>query len=168
MHRAIRPRSVLLSILLAAVLTNVSFGAAPVGAAGTSFHEPYSFTLTPAQCPELPAAISDEDEYFVRIKERTDRNGVIHTTINVTASGTATDADGNTYRYSYLNRHDVTTQPGGFPSVEVITDHFALAGRRGAVRLRVDFVLRLTFAAEGESPTEEWLSLRGNPNCDPI
>jgi hypothetical protein len=160
-------KSLLLAALLA-VVSVVTF-AVPVRAADQAFHEAYSFTLSPAQCADVSTTISGAGEYWVRINERTDINGVTHTVINVTTAGTATDAEGNTYRYNYHNHHNMVTQPGGFPQIDRTTDHFNLVGAGGANSVHVGFTLIFTFAAPGQEPTITEISLRGDPmHCDPI
>jgi len=154
--------------LLLAALIALSV-ARPVRAADQAFHEAYSFSLSPAQCADLATTISGAGEYWVRINERTDQDGVTHTLINVTTAGTATDSEGNTYGYNYHNHHNMVTQPGGFPQVDRTTDSFNLVGAGGANDIHVGFTLIFTFAAPNEEPTITEISLRGDPmHCDPI
>ena len=56
----------------------------------------------------------------------------------------------------------------GFPFFIDITDHFNVVGAGNAGNLHVGFTIRLTFAAPGEEPTVEEISVRGSPPCDPI
>ena len=129
---------------------------------------PYAFTLTPEQCPALTSTITGSGEYFVRTTTRVDKNGVTHINQNNVTNGTATDAEGTTYRFTYHNNQRVTIPPGGFPQQVNVTDHFNLVGAGGAQSLHVGFTIRLTFAAPGEEPSVEEVSVRGNPSCDPI
>lgn len=129
---------------------------------------PVSFVLTPEQCPDLVSTISGEGEYFIRTKERTDKNGVTHIFSSVTARGTATDEAGNEYTFNYHNNVTSTIPPEEFPLVEHVTDHFNLVGRGGLNRIHVNFSIIATFPAEGEEPIIEEISVGGNPACDPI
>jgi hypothetical protein len=129
---------------------------------------PYSFTLTPEQCPDLDTTISGSGEYFIRTNTRVDKNGVTHINENNTTNGTATDTEGNTYRYNYHNNSRVTIPPGEFPFTIMVTDHFNLVGAGNAQSLHVGFNIFLTFSAPGEPPTVEEISVRGMPECDPI
>jgi hypothetical protein len=129
---------------------------------------PFAFTLTPAQCPDLATTVSGSGTYFVRTTTRVDKQGVTHIVQNNVTNGTATDAEGNTYRFNYHNNQQITIPPGEFPTTINISDHFNLVGAGGLNDLHVGFTIRLTFAAEGEEPTVEEISVRGNPACDPI
>jgi hypothetical protein len=162
-----RPRLAALGLLALAVL--LAQAAVPT-AARAAEHQvvPYTFTLTPEQCPELQTTISGAGEYFVRTTTRVDKDGVTHINQNNVTNGTATDAEGNTYRYTYHNNQRIAIPPGEFPTTVAITDHFNLVGAGGANQLHVGFTIRLTFAAPGEEPTVEEVSVRGNPACDPI
>jgi hypothetical protein len=163
-HRWLAATAALL--LLATIVQFATAHAA--GAAVTIERVPVSFVLTPEQCPDIQSTISGESEYFVRAKERTDRNGVTHIFTNVTARGTATDEAGNEYSFNYHNVSSADVPPGGFPRVEHVTDSFNLVGHNGLNHLHVSFVIDVTFAEEGAEPTVDEISITGTPSCDPI
>jgi hypothetical protein len=129
---------------------------------------PFTFTLTPAQCPDLASTVSGTGEYFIRTNMRVDADGVIHINQNTTANGTATDTEGNIYRFTYHNNQRITIPPDGFPFAVNVNDHFNLVGAGNAQSVRVGFTVRLTFSAPGEEPTVEVISFRGLLPCDPI
>lgn len=166
MHHA--PLRMMLLAVLVATFGFAGFGAAPASAAVEIQRVPYSFSYGPETCPALDTTISDTGEYLIRITDRTDSKGVNHRVENATARGTATDADGNSYRYSYRNIAKITSQPGGFPSVARVFDSFTMSGRGGRNNVRVSWVANVTFPSEGAEPIFEFVSTNGNPACDPI
>jgi hypothetical protein len=156
-----------LTALVALVLA-VQITLRPSAAAAEFQTIPYVFVLTPDQCPDLGTTVTGSGEWFFRTNTRTDQDGVTHIVQNVTTGGTATDSEGNTYRFNYHNNQQVTIPPGEFPVLVNITDHFNLVGAGNAQSLHVGFTIRLTFAAPGEEPSVEEISVRGFPPCDPI
>jgi hypothetical protein len=129
---------------------------------------PYTFVLTPDQCPDLGTTISGSGAWFFRTNTRIDKDGVTHIVQNVTTSGTATDSEGNTYRFNYHNNSQVTIPPGEYPQYVNVTDHFNLVGAGSAESLHVGFNIRLVFTAPNQEPSVEEISVRGFPPCDPI
>ena len=96
-------------------------------------------------------------------------NGRVRMSISSSASGTATGADGSTYRWTYdqkVRDFDAATLPGSFP----VTDQFHLMGQNGAPSYKTVFHALVLFDANGEFAGIESASKeRGNYlRCDPI
>jgi hypothetical protein len=157
-------RTIVLILFAIALGASVAYPAA----AAEQQTVPVTFTLTPAQCPDLTSTVSGAGEYFIRTNTRVDADGVTHINQNTTANGTATDTEGNTYRFTYHNNQRITIPSGGFPFTVNVNDHFNLVGAGNAQSIHVGFTLRLTFSAPGEEPTVEVISFRGFLPCDPI
>jgi hypothetical protein len=107
---------------------------------------PGDFTLTSAQCPNLPPGTTIEGTGTGTsvTKERTDRRGITTVLNSTIIPGRATDQAGNRYRYLYSNQFAVsnsTAEPGTFTGKMV--DLFVLHGD-GPANLRNGFLARIT------------------------
>jgi hypothetical protein len=167
MHLVHQSRCALLAITVA-VLAVVQVALAPLAAAAALQRVPVAFVLTPADCPDIQTTITGSGEYFFRTNERTDKDGVTHIVVNVSANGTAVDEAGNTYRFNYHNNQQVTVQPGGFPMQVDFSDHFNLIAGGTAGNVHAGFVVRLTFSAPDQLSAEVIVNERGTPSCDVI
>ncbi len=154
--------------LVALLALALPAGAAPAGAGPNQTIVPVTFTLTPAQCPQLQTTVTGSGEMVVVTNTRTDAAGVTHTQVSQLVRGTATDAQGGVYRFIYHNHGTITAPPGGFPMQIRMTDMFNLHGTGSASGLRVGFVWILSFAGPDQEPTITPINIRGNPACDPI
>src|SRR5262249_45017709 len=159
-------------------------GSALAGVNGADVQKdfPVSFTLSSADCPNLPpgTTITGSGSGTSVTTNKTDASGVT-TSINTThESGTATDQAGNTYVWSYSNHSNLTNSlvmPDFFSGT--MEDHFSLAGN-GPANLSNGFLVDITFG-----PNPDWpLGLYGvprwvhgdafpfpfgvGPGCDPL
>jgi len=152
------------ALTLTAIALLVPVFAAP---SATQIRVPVTFTLAPAQCPELQVTVSGSGERFLVINHHIDETGVDHINMNDLINGTATDSDGAEYVFGYHNHAGVDVPPGGFPVEMFLTDHFNLNGRGRANQVHVGFVARLTFTGPSDFPIIQVVNLRGNPQaCD--
>jgi hypothetical protein len=118
---------------------------------------PVTWTLTAARCPNLPTGTTVTGTGTLRAHEG-GRVSVEH------ATGTATDQDGNVYRWSYSFRS--VSRSG---DSQLFVDHFVLAGA-GPARLNNGFVA--VFSPDGVDVIHEF----GDPIdfetitaiCDPL
>ena len=106
-------------------------GAAAAGGA-TVERTPVSWELTSATCSNLPAGATVEGSGTMKsiTRTRTSAGGVTTIGNTTTATGTATDQDGNTYVFLYSNTFRVsntTAEPDVFTGL--MNDAFSLAGR---------------------------------------
>ncbi len=157
-----------LSALVALLALALPAAAAPAGSGPNQTIVPVTFTLTPAQCPELQTTVTGSGAYFTVTNTRTDAAGVTHLEVNQLATGTATDTQGGTYHFNYHNHSNVTIPPGGFPVQIRQNDHFNLQGTGSASGLHVGFLALVTFAGPDQPPAFVYLRTRGTPACDPI
>jgi hypothetical protein len=160
-----------------AVVAAVLVGAGRAEAAATIEVSPVAFTITSQQCPNLPTGTTIEGSGNLRsvTNERTSADGVTTVINSSHAIGTATDQDGNVYRFVYSNefRASNTSDNEALFSGRM-TDHFSLSGP-GPARLSNGFVADFTtdFATFF---TFDPLQEHGNPisfpegaaMCDPL
>ena len=139
-------------------------------AKATQIRMPVTFTLNPAQCPNLLVTVEGMGESYVVINHRIDKDGVDHININTLATGSAIDSDGANYGFNYHSHASYSVAPGGFPfQVTTYTDHFNLEGEGKANQVHVGFVVRATFTSPSDPGTFEFVNMRGTPFfCDPI
>ena len=145
------------------------------------------FTLTPGpitnppvpnQCPNLvPSNTSVHGEgHMVNVfKHRIDANGILHIEVQSEARGSATDLNGNSYRFFYGNRfsgHDSLVEP--LNVVGTMTDLFWVKGA-GPVDLRNGFVAEIAHfldAGFAATPTSQFglpFNFPSGPGiCDPL
>ncbi len=149
--------------------SDLSSPAAPAFAAANatqSFREPLTFTLTPATCPQLTTTVTGTGESHVVVHESPDGSGGLHFSFHNTVKGTATGADGSTWKFSYqLNER--TTKEAEPPFTVAFTDKFLLLGDGGAPNIAVKLYNVFVVNADG-SFTDLKLRIRGEPGCDAI
>jgi hypothetical protein len=167
-------------IATAVVIALVLAGSALAAAGGPQIESlSPSFVLSSETCGNLPAGTTvtappGSGTGTSITTTRTDQNGVT-TIMNTTHEhGTATDQDGNTYVYQYVNSFRVsnTTDPSVFTGL--MTDHFSLSGP-GPARLTNGFTATFTtdFASlVAFSPIESHGDpidfATGSAHCDPL
>jgi len=156
-------------------------GAIPVAAAGATVDTfPVTFTITSAQCGNLPAGttINGSGAETSITTVRTDASGVTTIENSTHAQGTATDNQGNTYVFNYANSFRVSNtvaSPGRFSGN--MTDAFSLAGN-GPAQLHNGFSAGLTSSDGFATITWSSVTSRGDPisfgsgaviaHCDPL
>ena len=157
--------------LLAIAALALQLGSA-LAAPPTVKEETVGFVLSAATCPNLPlgTVITGTGTSKAIESMTTDGDGVT-TVINTThASGTATDQDGNTYRFNYSNHFRISNTGPTDPVLSgIMVDSFSLAGN-GPARLNNGFraVFTINFLTGAVSFQE--LTSRGDPldGCDPL
>ena len=163
--------------LLAITVFALGLGSA-LAAPPTITEDTAEFVLSSATCPNLPpgTVITGTGTSKTIESVSTDRNGVT-TVLNTThASGTATDQDGNTYRFNYSNHFRVANTGPTDPVLSgVMVDSFSLAGN-GPARLSNGFLAVFTIDVSTGAVSFVELSSRGDPldfatgesRCDPL
>jgi hypothetical protein len=168
-NRGLTATGLRIAIVLTALSLIAPMGVLAAGNAGSTsvFTEPIAFTFPAGTCPDLPEGLSIDFTGTVRghFHLSTDGMGVLHVNGATTISGTATDSEGDTYRFNY---HDAFhAQDAGLPVEILITDHFNLVGSGAANQLHTFFALLLVITEGGEE--EIFLSVQGDPeHCDPL
>jgi hypothetical protein len=165
-------------IMLAVALGALSMAGVGGASADTHTNAQYSgsfpFTLTGGpspQCPMLPTGfvISGNVNYFDVWNVTVNASGVTTYNINSLENGSATDSNGASYEINYHNHYSETDQPGGYPAVVFINDHFNLVGNGLATQLTMHFVIRLTFLSPSDPGTVTVVNVHGDPfDCDVI
>jgi hypothetical protein len=159
------------AILVAALLVALPAGASPLV---ETF--PVTFTLSSAQCSNLPSGTTLTGSGIAKsiTIERTNASGVT-TVINAThAHGTSTDQAGNVYVFNYSNEFRVSNtvaDPDVFTGL--MSDHFSNSGS-GPAKLNNGFVANVTFTPSSFSVVP--ISSFGDPlsfpdgaaHCDPL
>jgi hypothetical protein len=171
--------------LIAASIAALALCAATATAASAgAFVEdvPAGFTMSstetngvPGGCEFLPegVVISWEGTLHSVTLEKLEPSGAFTVQNTTTASGKATDEDGNEYAFSYSNHFKVTeTTPGSGVLTGKMTDHFSLAGNH--IKLNNGFTATFTLSGPGFTldPSREFGSPldfeTGAPLCDPL
>jgi hypothetical protein len=169
------------SFVVAAAVAVFMLVAAEVAAAQGEYtveRTAVQFTLSSDTCSRLPAGATITGKGRQKSVTRTiaDAAGGVTTVVNYTrASGRATDADGNRYRFDYRNAFHIqnsTASPAIYSGT--MFDLFALAGR-GPARLRNGFVAIFTTDL-GDTASFQPLYSWGDPievptgaaHCDPL
>ena len=142
--------------------------------------ETVGFVLTAASCPNLPTGtvITGTGTSTTVEIVKTDGNGVTTVTNTTHASGTATDQEGNTYRFNYSNHFRISNTGPTDPVLSgVMVDSFSLAGN-GPAQLNNGFRAEFTLDLLNRIPRRSFveLSSRGDPidfatgeaRCDPL
>jgi hypothetical protein len=172
-------------IAASVALLALAFGASLATAAssgGTVEDVPAAFTMSstatngvPGGCEFLPGGvvISWEGTLHSVTLEKVGPDGALTVQNTSTASGKATDEDGNEYAFSYSNHFKITeTAPGSGVLSGKMTDHFSLAGNH--INLNNGFTATFTLSASGFTlePSREFGSpldfATGAPLCDPL
>jgi hypothetical protein len=111
---------------------------------------PISWSIPAGQCSVFPAdaTVSGAGTITRFFEEKMHRDGTITRIYRDRAEGTATDGDGNTYRFTYDNSTRVRNSAGN-PDLFVGTmvDSFELKGR-GPLRTRSGFIADYTESAD--------------------
>jgi hypothetical protein len=152
--------------------------AAATGGETTIEQVPGDFVLTSADCVHLPkdTTITGSGTGKSITRTRTDRRGITTIANSTITPGTATDQDGNTYRFLYRNKFRVSNtaaNPKQFSGLMV--DLFLLSGR-GPAKLRNGFLAVFTTNFADFSRYDEIHSFGDpitfptgvGPHCDPL
>ncbi len=142
--------------------------------------DPVGFVLTAASCPNLPTGtvITGTGTSTTVEIVTTDASGVTTVTNTTHAFGTATDQEGNTYRFNYSNHFRISNTGPTDPVLSgVMVDSFSLAGN-GPAHLNNGFRAEFTLDFSTGLPVASFveLSSRGDPldfatgesRCDPL
>jgi hypothetical protein len=165
--------------LLAIAVFALGLGSA-LAAPPTVTEDTVEFVLSAATCPNLPSGTVITGTGTSKTIESltTDANGVT-TLMNTThAQGTATDQDGNTYRFNYSNHYRISNTGPTDPDLSgLMVDSFSLAGK-GPAQLNNGFLAEFTLDFSTGEPVASFveLSSRGDPIdfetgealCDPL
>lgn len=169
------------SFVAAAVVVVCSLTVADVASAQGEYtveRSPVEFTITSDECSRLPAGATVEGTGRQKSVTRTiaDATTGLTTVVNYTrASGTATDDDGNRYRFDYRNSFHVQNSAAAPATYSgTMFDLFALSGR-GPAQLRNGFVAIFTTDL-GDNASYQPLYAWGDPidfvaddpHCDPL
>lgn len=141
--------------------------------AATASRHPVSWELPElAPCTQLPDGLTVDGSGMQHVVVQV-RGGVEY--VDSTATGTATDSDGNSYQWVYDNRlqFDLATGEGHF------IDRFDLNGTGGArgYKVYLDWNVTIDVSVLGTVPPDELVFFatafdpivtNGDPNCDPI
>ena len=126
-------------------------------------------------CEFLPedVVISWEGALHSITLEKLEPSGALTIQNTSTASGKATDEEGNEYAFSYSNHYKITeTAPGSGLLTGKMTDHFSLVGN--GIKLNNGFTATFTIGPSTFSlePSREFGSpldfATGLPLCDPL
>ena len=141
------------TLLGAAVLAAVAFAGSALGNRPAVF--PIEFDLSSDTCSQLPAGTMIHGEGIAQFSATS--SATFHAVIN----GTATDGDGNFWRFNYTQ----DGRPVDMQGNAQLTDHFNLTGNAGVLHLHSHFVG--IFSSRGD--LVELKQLTGDPiGCDPI
>jgi hypothetical protein len=143
---------------------------------------PAAFTISstatngfPTGCEFLPDGVEISWEGTLRSITvfHVGQDGAVTIQNQSSASGQATDQEGNTYAFSYTNHFKITeTAPGSEIFTGTMTDHFSLAGNH--IKLNNGFTATFTIGEEVFSlePSRSFGSpldfATGLPLCDPL
>ena len=177
-HKGGAMKRFVLALLLIAVFA-LGLGSA-LAAPPTVTEDTVEFVLSAATCPNLPSGTVITGTGTIKSIESAITNADGATTvINTThAHGTATDQDGNTYRFNYSNHFQISNTGPTDPVLSgVMVDSFSLAGK-GPAQLNNGFLAEFTLDFSTGVPVASFveLSSRGDPInfttgqalCDPL
>lgn len=165
--------SALVAILLSGVAADSAYAARKGAGAARSNGHPVSFTITSAQCASVPAGADVQGTGVqIDIAKTLVTAGVTREIVTSHAYGTATDALGNTYVWSYSFHQNATSSDGQSFAGSAV-DHFSLAGN-GPVHIVAGFVGSITYDANTFTITPS--TVIGDPidfadispHCDPL
>lgn len=120
----------------------------------------------PGECPEInwPLHLVGTSKNVIT---DTVRKGVHYLAIHNVVTGTATDAEGNEFKFEYVNNFRTSfSETTGEVFVNFDTDHFSMHGPAG--NLSVGFVGSVIFAGDGSFLGIQIDHAHGNVACDPI
>jgi hypothetical protein len=169
-HRRLTSLALLVATIALLALPAVAGATREPAPTVTVEYVPFSFVMTPAQCKQLETTITGAGQYVITNTTQKLRNGSTLFTSEALANDLATDSEGHTYRFDYGNTFTATIPPGApYPPVARQTDFFRLVGTGSANGLSVDWEAILTFTGPNQPPSRfAFVSLHGDPNCDPI
>ena len=162
-------------VIGAAVLVLVLLGLVPAALASAAPTErPVSFTIAADSCPAITSDVTGSGVWREVTITRIGSDGLTYVVYNATATGTAVDEEGTTYRFNYNNHQQYVLPTDGSPHQVWMNDHFNLVGAGGANDIHVGFVGLVTFSSEGVPLSFDlFINQRGYdeqsfPPCDPI
>jgi hypothetical protein len=157
-----------LVVLLLLALAPAAASAAP------QTQRPVSFTIDAATCSAITSDVTGTGVWREVTNTRVGQDGLTEVVYHATATGTAVDEQGTTYRFNYHNLQQFTLPADGSPHQIRMSDHFNLVGAGGANQIHVGFVGFITFSADGVPLSFDlFINQRGYdeqsfPPCDPI
>jgi hypothetical protein len=158
--------AILLLLLLSLVPATLASAAPTV--------RPVSFTIDAGSCPDITSDVTGTGVWREVTNTRVGADGQTYVVYNATASGTAVDEEGTTYRFNYHNHQQYALPADGSDHQVWMNDHFNLVGAGGANDIHVGFVGLITFSAAGAPISFDlFINQRGYdepsfPPCDPI
>ena len=157
----------ILAIAALALGTGSALAAPPTVTDGT-----VEFVLSATTCAYLPAGTEITGTGTSKTIESvtTDGNGVTTVTNTTHAFGTATDQEGNTYRFNYSNHYRISNTGPTDPVLSgIMVDSFSLAGN-GPAHLSNGFRAVFTIDVLTGLVSYQELTTRGDPleGCDPL
>jgi hypothetical protein len=126
------------------------------------------FTLTPQVCPSLTTTVTGSGVFrFANHLSVAQKGAKIPASFHQSFQGTATGADGSTYRFTYNNNTRFTTE--ALPPFDAfVVDKFYLIGQGGVRDIRVQQRAHFRFNPDG-TVTLISFEVRGDPvECDPV
>ena len=161
----------------------LALGTATAASGGALVEDiPASFTISstatngfPTGCEFLPDGVEISWKGTLRSITvfHVEHDGAVTIQNQSSASGKATDQEGNTYAFSYTNHFKITeTSPGSETFSGTMTDHFSLAGNH--IKLNNGFTATFTIGPEvfALEPSRSFGSPldfdTGLPLCDPL
>jgi hypothetical protein len=168
-----RSFGILVAVLLSGIAAGSSQAAGKAAAAKPNNSTPVTFTITSSQCASVPAGADIQASGVVTNITRTQPTGsALRQVITSHAYGTATDALGNTYVWSYSNQQNSTSSDGQTWTGSMV-DHFSLTGN-GPVHIVAGFTGSATYSATSLTITPD--NVIGDPidfdtitaHCDPL
>ena len=174
-------KSIIYLALILVLLLSASPAAASAPASTTRqvIRETVTWTLTPGadmfQCESINSVVHGTGQRYKVIVTKTKANGSTQITENDRVSGTAVDANGETYTFLYLNRATSLVPPSGTPISIKMKDLFELKGDSTTENnLHIAFNWSWTYDPNTSSywpPVDNWVKkfTQGDPfGCDPI
>jgi hypothetical protein len=159
-----------LLVLLVLTLAPAAVSAAPQ----TQF--PVNFTIDADNCSDITSDVTGSGVWREVTNTRVGKDGLTYVTYNSTATGTAVDEQGTTYRFNYSNQQTYALPADGSPFQIRMSDQFNLVGAGGANQIHVGFMALITVTTPGDFSTASFdlfinqrgYSGAGFPPCDPI
>ena len=121
-------------------------------------------------CTTAPPGATLNGSYHFTVHTSKNQDGTFTTKLQSEAHGTAIDAAGRSYVFSYVDHEiDLGTNPDGAPPViATFTDRFSLIGQGNAPNLLVAFTGTFSIDQFGSLSLTSITPVKGDPNCDPI
>jgi hypothetical protein len=141
----------------------------------TTSQHPVSFTIDPASCSAISSLVTGTGTWSEVILSSPTWRGFTKVDYHASASGTAVDATGATYTFTYHNTRRYSVPDDGSPFQELMIDDFHLVRPDGSLAIDVGFSALITFASPDGNPIsfDHFFRQRGYrgpgfPPCDPI